>query len=165
MQAIEVITESPAQTLALGESIGRGLSGGELMLLDGPLGAGKTTFVQGVARGLDIQGPVQSPSFVLERIHWGRLELRHLDYYRLTGDEIGDSGLLPDSGDSMAVTAVEWAKRAGPLPEADLLVEIMFLPGAPDKRRILLRAAGEFMKEKIAHAVEAARSENRRSGH
>lgn len=165
MQAIEVVTESPAQTLALGESIGRDLSGGELILLDGPLGAGKTTFVQGVAHGLDIKGPVQSPSFVLERIHRGRVELRHLDYYRLTGDEIGDSGLLPDSGDNTVVTAVEWAGRAGPLPKADLMVEIGFLPDAPDKRLVLLRASGEFMKEILSHAVEAARSKNRRSGH
>lgn len=94
-----------------------------MILLKGPLGAGKTTLVQGIARGLGIEGPVQSPSFVLERIHRGRLELRHLDLYRLSGEEALEAGLLSDIGDDQ-VTVIEWAERAEGLIDADLEVKI-----------------------------------------
>jgi len=72
---IRIESRGPDDTRKIGKAIGRRLMGGEVILLKGTLGAGKTTLVQGIARGLDIEGPVQSPSFVLERIHRGRLEL------------------------------------------------------------------------------------------
>ena len=85
---IRIESRGPEDTRKVGRVIGRHLRGGEVILLKGPLGAGKTTLVQGIARGLGIEGPIQSPSFVLERIHRGRLWLRHLDLYRLTEPEV-----------------------------------------------------------------------------
>lgn len=120
---IRLESRGPDDTRKIGKAIGRRLMGGEVILLKGTLGAGKTTLVQGIARGLDIEGPVQSPSFVLERIHRGRLELRHLDLYRLTGAETMDAGLLSDMGED-DVTVIEWAERAEGLVQADLEVRI-----------------------------------------
>lgn len=151
MGEVRMVTASPEETFAAGESVGRSLSGGELILLDGPLGAGKTTFVQGLARGLGVEDLVQSPSFVLERIHTGRLTLRHLDYYRLAGDEIEDSGLLPDKDDTKTVTAIEWATRAWGLLQPDLIVTISFVAGAPNKRCIVLKRGERSVKETPFH--------------
>ncbi|HHY75303.1 MAG TPA: tRNA (adenosine(37)-N6)-threonylcarbamoyltransferase complex ATPase subunit type 1 TsaE [Firmicutes bacterium] len=120
---IRIDSRSPEETRRIGKAIGRLARGGEVILLKGPLGAGKTTLVQGIARGLGIEGPVQSPSFVLERIHRGRLELRHLDLYRLSGEEALEAGLLSDIGDDQ-VTVIEWAERAEGLIDADLEVKI-----------------------------------------
>ncbi|MGI6662711.1 MAG: tRNA (adenosine(37)-N6)-threonylcarbamoyltransferase complex ATPase subunit type 1 TsaE [Bacillota bacterium] len=120
---IRIESRGPDDTRKIGKAIGSRLRGGEVILLKGTLGAGKTTLVQGIARGLGIEGPVQSPSFVLERIHRGRLELRHLDLYRLTGAEALEAGLLSEMGES-DVTVIEWAERAEGLIRADLEVRI-----------------------------------------
>lgn len=117
------ITGSPEETKALGQAIGEKCRGGEVILLTGQLGAGKTTLVQGLARGLGVSGPVQSPSFVLERIHQGRLVLRHLDLYRLTAGEVEDAGLLSEIQES-DVIVIEWADRAFDTLDAILRIEI-----------------------------------------
>jgi tRNA threonylcarbamoyladenosine biosynthesis protein TsaE len=90
------------EMLNLGENLGRLLRGGEVFSLSGPLGAGKTTFVQGVARGLAVPGIVNSPSFAIIHVHEGRLSLVHCDFYRLESPEelenIGfDDYLSPES--------------------------------------------------------------------
>jgi len=109
-------TSSPEETEAAGEELGRRLQKGDLVLLRGELGAGKTTFVRGVARGIGSAAPVASPTFQLVRIYPGRLQLAHVDLYRLEdGDELRDLGLdeLLDAG----AVVVEWGdridKRAG----------------------------------------------------
>ena len=68
---------------ALGRALGKAATSGDRFLLEGPFGAGKTTFVQGLAEGLDVKTPVGSPSFVLETQYRGRLILYHVDLYRL----------------------------------------------------------------------------------
>src|SRR3981189_2814954 len=74
---------TPESMRALGETIGRAARAGDRFLLEGPFGAGKTTFVQGLAEGLDVLTPVSSPSFVIENQYRGRLTLYHVDLYRL----------------------------------------------------------------------------------
>ena len=108
-------TSAAEETEAAGEELGRRLRRGDLVLLKGELGAGKTTFVRGVARGTGSDAPVASPTFQLVRIYQGRVQLAHVDLYRLErADELSDLGLeeLLDSG----AVVVEWGDRlASPL--------------------------------------------------
>jgi tRNA threonylcarbamoyladenosine biosynthesis protein TsaE len=107
---ISLETSSPEETEAAGEELGRRLRLGDLVLLRGELGAGKTTFVRGMARGSGSVAPVASPTFQLVRIYPGRLQLAHVDLYRLEkGDELRDLGLeeLLDVG----AVVVEWGDR------------------------------------------------------
>jgi tRNA threonylcarbamoyladenosine biosynthesis protein TsaE len=103
---------SPEQTQEFGESLGRLCKGGETILLSGDLGAGKTCFTQGLARGLAIppEQEVTSPTFVLHCEYRGRLVLNHIDLYRL-GDNLDFSHTGFDElfGLSGAVCVVEWA--------------------------------------------------------
>ncbi len=109
----ETITSSPQETINLGKKIGTSLQGGEVFAINGPLGAGKTHFIKGIAQGLGAEnlGQVNSPTFVLVNEYEGRLMLYHLDAYRLEGDDqlemLGfDDYLSPDS-----VVLIEWADK------------------------------------------------------
>jgi len=105
-----VVTSSAAETEAAGERLGKRLKAGDLVLLTGELGAGKTTFVRGVARGTASESPVASPTFQLVRVYPGRVQLAHIDLYRIqTPSELGDLGLdeLLDQG----AVVVEWGDR------------------------------------------------------
>ena len=113
--SVELVTRSPAETEAAGERLAASLRSGDLVLLEGPLGAGKTTFVRGLARGLGSRAHVMSPTFQLVRIYEGPLQLAHVDLYRLeAGAGVADLGLeeLLDAG----VVVVEWGDR---LPRAE----------------------------------------------
>jgi tRNA threonylcarbamoyladenosine biosynthesis protein TsaE len=104
--AIELAT--PAQTRELGRALARVLTAGDLVLLIGPLGAGKTVLAQGIGAGLGVTGPVVSPTFVIARVHrGGRLPMVHVDAYRLGSiAEVDDLDLDADTATS--VTVVEW---------------------------------------------------------
>jgi tRNA threonylcarbamoyladenosine biosynthesis protein TsaE len=117
----EVVSRNQSETFDLGENLGRDLSGGEIILLNGPLGAGKTMLVKGIAAALGIdQEDVTSPSFTLVNPHPGRLLLYHIDLYRL--DEGASAAHAVDLDeiltDENAVVIIEWAERLGhyPLP-------------------------------------------------
>lgn len=117
----EVVSHNQSETFDLGEDLGRDLSGGEIILLNGPLGAGKTMLVKGIASALGIdQEDVTSPSFTLVNPHPGRLLLYHIDLYRL--DEGATAAHAVDLDeiltDENAVVIIEWAERLGhyPLP-------------------------------------------------
>jgi len=114
------VTHSPAETEAFGERFGKRLRVGDMVLLTGELGAGKTTFVRGVARGTASESPVASPTFQLVRVYPGRVQLAHIDLYRIeTPSELGDLGLdeLIDQG----AVVVEWGERLD-APAAALIV-------------------------------------------
>jgi tRNA threonylcarbamoyladenosine biosynthesis protein TsaE len=114
MEPLVVRSRGPEQTRELGARLGRAAMAGDRFLLEGPFGAGKTTFVQGLAHGLDVQTPVSSPSFVIETQHHGRLALFHIDLYRLTGIERNLlEGLEEDLFDG-GVSAVEWPELLPP---------------------------------------------------
>ena len=106
---IEVASE--AETRALGESIGTHLTGGEVFQLVGDVGAGKTTFVKGLAKGLGVSDEVQSPSFTISRVYDGRdeLQLVHYDFYRLTDAGIMANEVSEMVNDPLTVTVIEWA--------------------------------------------------------
>lgn len=117
----EFLSRDATETFNLGKQIGAQLNGGEILLLEGPLGTGKTIFVKGIAAALDIDPEeVTSPSFTLVNPYVGRLPLFHIDLYRL--DEGASAAHAVDLeevlSDERAVVAIEWAERLGnyPLP-------------------------------------------------
>ena len=139
-----MITHSPAETRALGARLARLLLPGDVLVLEGDLGAGKSEFTRGIARGLGIEGPVASPSFTILNVYdEGRIPLYHFDWYRLSGeDELYDMGLDEYlGGDGVAV--VEWPSRCPEaVPEDHLLIRI--IPVDETSREITLTPKGAF---------------------
>ena len=148
--ALDTVVDAPdAESMrALGERVGRSLAAGDLVVLTGELGAGKTTFTQGLGTGLRVRGDVTSPTFVIARVHPSLVEgpdLVHVDAYRLGGlDELDDLDL--DASLEDAVTVVEWgAGLAEGLAESrlDVVIEraVAEAPDADelDPRRVCLR--------------------------
>jgi tRNA threonylcarbamoyl adenosine modification protein YjeE len=116
---LDVVTTSSAETEAAGEQFGERLAQGDLVLLKGDLGAGKTTFVRGLMRGVGSSAHVASPTFQLVRVYPGRVQVAHVDLYRLEdGADLAGLGLdeLLDQG----AVVVEWGDRLE-APEAALL--------------------------------------------
>ena len=106
----EHFTHSEGETAAVGRALGRRLQRGAVVLLHGPLGAGKTAFARGLAEGLGCDGEdVSSPTFTIVQEYRGRLRLQHVDLYRLTPEEVDDLALEDLMEDS--VMAVEWPDR------------------------------------------------------
>ena len=118
-------------TRLLGVTLGRSLPPGTVILLEGDLGAGKTTLVQGIAEGLEIQDSIESPTFTLINEYLtGRIPLYHLDLYRLETDEVEAlhlesywDGLEMDLG----IVAIEWAERLQYKPENYLQISLSYL--------------------------------------
>ena len=108
----ERLCEGAADTQRLGGELGAALEAGDLVVLDGPLGAGKTTFTQGIARGMGVKGRVTSPTFVIAREHssiGNGPSLVHVDAYRLGDDPLGELDALDlDSALEEAVVVAEW---------------------------------------------------------
>jgi tRNA threonylcarbamoyladenosine biosynthesis protein TsaE len=140
--ALVVRAETAEAMQALGERLGRALRAGDVVALVGPLGAGKTTFVQGLARGLGVapERHVASPTFALVNEHPGRVPLVHADLYRIASRaELPELGL--DDAFDRAAVAIEWLDRfpdAAPADRLELTIAI-----EPDgARRIALAGAG-----------------------
>lgn len=115
MPAASLTTATPDETAAAGEALGRTLAAGDVVALYGELGAGKTCFAQGLARGLGVAGHATSPTFVLVNEYHGRLPVHHVDCYRTSSlTELVDLGLLDLMGGD-GVTLIEWADKAEPL--------------------------------------------------
>lgn len=134
-----VITHNPEETEEAGVGLAPHLADGDVVAVVGELGAGKTTFVRGLARGLFVKDPVLSPSFLLARSYEGRLPFHHLDAYRITDPrelaEVGLHELLPPQE---GITAVEWADRiANLIPRRAIWVTLEHR--GKDRRRITLR--------------------------
>jgi tRNA threonylcarbamoyladenosine biosynthesis protein TsaE len=129
-------TSAPAETEALGAELGGRLGPGDVVLVRGELGAGKTTFVRGAARALGVSDPVTSPTFgVGHRYRGAEVVVAHIDLYRLAGLEHEDPGLLEDYLGPGAVAFVEWPQEGNPeLERPVVLVTLTHLGG--DRRRI-----------------------------
>ena len=140
---LECVTASPEETRRLGEAVGALLSGGEMILLSGDLGAGKTTFVQGLARGMGIEDPVTSPTFTLIQEYGSDARrLIHVDPYRLASEEELVGIGYEDYLESDATMAVEWSERLGSLAPMERL-EVQFDRLDGDYRRVALVPHGD----------------------
>lgn len=137
-----VESHSAAETVMIGRAIGEALRRGDVVLLMGELGAGKTQLVRGMATGIDSKVPARSPTFVIVNEYHGRMRLSHCDLYRVSGpDEVEELALEERLTDG--ALAIEWPERAdGNLPEDALLVQIEF-GEAEDDRRMLLTPGGD----------------------
>ncbi len=125
MKTFEITTRSAEETLALGEMLGKLLTGGVVLTLFGDLAAGKTTFTRGLAAGLGIPDGISSPTFTLIHEHEGRLRLCHADLYRLSCPEEIDTIGLEEYMNDDCVTVTEWSERfEDELPENRIDIEI-----------------------------------------
>ena len=138
-----VNTDSPEQTLALGRRIGTLLAGGEVIALIGPLGAGKTQLVKGIAAGNGQTDPTQvtSPSFVLVKEYPGRRYLYHVDAYRLKGGHDLDALGLDEMISPESAVVIEWADRVEDALPGDRLT-IRIVPTGDTTRSFGLGAGG-----------------------
>jgi tRNA threonylcarbamoyladenosine biosynthesis protein TsaE len=121
-----VETSAPAETESLGAELAAGLQSGDLVLVSGELGAGKTTLVRGAARALGVRDPVTSPSFSIGHRYAGEgVVISHLDLYRLAGLDQEEADLLADYTGPGRIAFVEWpARGAGELGEARVRVQL-----------------------------------------
>jgi tRNA threonylcarbamoyladenosine biosynthesis protein TsaE len=134
-----VISESEQATIDLGASVARSLGPGDVVLLEGELGAGKTAFVRGLAVGLGApEEDVSSPTFTLVQEYRGRMPFLHADLYRISGAEADELGL--DELGRDGVVAIEWAAKLLRKPAGAVEVSIEDLGG--DRRRITIECVG-----------------------
>ena len=134
---MEYITHTPQQTEAIAEALGKTLSAGAIIAYRGNLGAGKTAFTRGLARGLGICEPVTSPTYTIVNEYLsGRLPLFHFDMYRLhSSDDLFDIG-WEDYLQRGGVCAVEWSENVADAMESAIIVQIETLD--PETRRITI---------------------------
>jgi len=145
----KLISQSPQETQQLGVHLGKLALAGDVILLIGGLGVGKTCLTQGIAWGLDIEEYAMSPSFVIVRELRGRLPLYHIDLYRLDNieeiDELGLDDYLYGNG----VCVIEWAEKGlSLLPSECLVIEMDYLSN--DKRNLHLKPRGKRYLELVA---------------
>jgi len=145
LESGELISSSPEETFEAGRRVGERLSGGETLLLSGPLGAGKTVFVKGLAAGLGLDpAEVSSPSFTLVNSYAeGRLALHHIDLYRLaegasSAHAVDLEELLTDE---RAVVVIEWAERMGRYPLPPPVWKVNIEGDGEEPRRITVARA------------------------
>ena len=134
------VTASASQTEELGARLAAELEPGDVVLVSGELGSGKTTLIRGACRALGVDGAVVSPTFTIGRRYQGRVAVSHLDLYRLEDLEAEDPGLLDDYLTPDAVAFVEWPEIARSLP---------LTPGVTVARRVELRHAGGDRREVV----------------
>ena len=155
-QTLVIRSQSAKETRRIGRALGEAARPGDVLLLEGAFGVGKTVLIQGLAAGLDVEAAVTSPSFVLMVQHRGRLPLYHVDLYRLDGrldDEMLDT--LADAEDAGGVCAIEWPEA---LP-ADLragTTSIRLAALDDDTREITVASPDDHLVAAVRSAVGAA---------
>jgi tRNA threonylcarbamoyladenosine biosynthesis protein TsaE len=149
--SLDLVLSSLAETEALGQAIGRAVSGGDVLALIGELGVGKTSLVRGIATGLGAPTTsVSSPTFVLIHEYQGRLPLVHADLYRLQSDSDAESIGLSDYLTSHVVTAIEWADKFPMLLPLDRL-DIRMMHRSRAGRKARLAAFGPQSRILLTH--------------
>jgi tRNA threonylcarbamoyladenosine biosynthesis protein TsaE len=151
---VELISHGPEETQEIGRHMGQLAGAGDVLLLTGELGAGKTCLTQGIAWGLGIEEYALSPTFVIMREMHGRLPLYHMDLYRLDHiEETQDLG-LDDYFYGGGVSVVEWAEKAAALmPPAHLAIEISYI--SDTERRLRLKPRGSHYEELVVRLAKS----------
>jgi tRNA threonylcarbamoyladenosine biosynthesis protein TsaE len=131
-----VESESSVETEAVGAKIAARLAPGDVVVVSGDLGAGKTTLIRGACRALGVEGPVTSPTFTIGQRYRGRLPISHLDLYRLGGLEDEDPALLDDYLDAASVAFLEWPALAEPQLSGRRVLAVRLGHAGGDRRHI-----------------------------
>jgi tRNA threonylcarbamoyladenosine biosynthesis protein TsaE len=153
---VVVTTRSALETLNLATRVGGLLRGGDVVLLGGELGAGKTVFAKGIARALGIAEPVVSPTFTIVREYEGRLRLVHVDVYRIDRvQELHDLGFDDLLGDD-SVAVVEWGDRVRAVLPPDCLEVVLDAGDDEDTRLVRLACRGRSWRTRADALVLAA---------
>ncbi len=163
-EEVRLVSRGPAGTQRLGSSIGTLLKPGDVVLLEGPLGAGKTCLVKGLALGLGVCADtvVQSPSFTLVNQYQGRHTLYHADLYRLSHpSELAELGLWEASGTG-GVVVIEWASRFPEEMPKDHLA-ILLVPRQGLYRQVIVRASGSRSRQRLEEITSLLVPRRRRS--
>jgi len=147
-------THAPEETSQVGRLLGNACRGGETILLEGDLGAGKTTLTQGLAAGLGVSAAVVSPTFIILREYEGRLPLYHFDFYRLEGTGRAVDLEFDDYLSAGGVCVVEWPSSAPELTPDDYLLLTIRTVG-PAARELVL-AASDARHQALIDALSAA---------
>lgn len=129
-------TSSAAETEALGARLTERLGPGDVVVVVGEVGAGKTTLIRGACRALGVEGPVTSPTFTIGQRYEGRVPVSHLDLYRLADLEREDPGLLDDYVDDASIAFVEWPAVGEPRLAARIALEVRIDHRDGDRRKI-----------------------------
>ena len=150
MPAVELESGSPEETEAIAARLAASLRAGDVVLVSGELGAGKTTFVRGASRALGVEARVTSPTFTIGHRYAGRVDVSHLDLYRFRGLSAAEWGdLEPYFQD--AIVFVEWPEAgAGALPTSRARVRLDHV--APDRRVVVVDTDEETLLEEVAGA-------------
>jgi tRNA threonylcarbamoyladenosine biosynthesis protein TsaE len=145
--AVRVVTGSVESTRSLGRAVSEALRPGDVVALSGDLGAGKTAFVQGAADGLEVRGPVVSPTFTLVREYGGRVPVVHMDVYRLDRlQDVLDMG-FDEYLDGHAVVFIEWGDVIqGLLPDSWLGIGLSLDDEDEDRRTVDISGTGPSWK-------------------
>jgi tRNA threonylcarbamoyladenosine biosynthesis protein TsaE len=139
--AERIETASGAETEALGARLAQRLRPGDVVVVAGEVGAGKTTLIRGACRALGVEGPVTSPTFTIGQRYEGRLPVSHLDLYRLDDLEREDPALLEDYVEAGAVAFVEWPALARARLAGRIALEVRIEHAGEERRRIEIEAA------------------------
>ena len=154
---IHATTKAVEQTKELAAAIAVLAVPGDIVLLSGDLGAGKTAFVQGFARAIGIEEHVTSPTFTIAKSYEGRLRLHHLDVYRLDhlqeAEDLGLAELVDDGG----VTVIEWGEAVAPVLPADYLAVALAYGDADDDRLLSLRPIGQRWSARTRALTDAVK--------
>ncbi len=154
--ALEFDTHGPEETQEIGRRLGAAAQVGDLFLIEGSLGAGKTTFAQGVAWGAGVTGYAHSPTFVIVHEYAGRIPLYHIDLYRIEEGELEAHDLGIEDMLADGACMVEWSEKAPAVFTADPLhVAIAFGEG-PDDRRITVATASPRYADALSGLQRAA---------
>ncbi|MDD3296856.1 MAG: tRNA (adenosine(37)-N6)-threonylcarbamoyltransferase complex ATPase subunit type 1 TsaE [Candidatus Omnitrophica bacterium] len=145
-------SDSSKKTQEYGKEFSKLFKGGEILLLDGPLGGGKTTFVKGVMAGLGYSGRVLSPSFTISRLYKAeKYDVCHVDLYRLEAGDIFDTGIGADFYDKNVIYIIEWGQKLK--EELSEYIEVKFEFLGEENRRLTF-SMSDFCLKKFSRLIK-----------